>query len=114
MAEKKSRRQFLKGLAAAGAGMALAGCQQVVTVEKKVVETVEVEKLIEKEVVQTVEVEKVIEKEVVRTVVVEKVVTATPAPVEPETVTPQAPESRLNPPWPYTNSACSDMSIWYC
>jgi multiple sugar transport system substrate-binding protein len=87
MAEKKSRRQFLKGLAAAGAGMALAGCQQVVTVEKKVVETVEVEKLIEKEVVQTVEVEKIIEKEVVQTVVVEKVVTATPAPVEPETVT---------------------------
>lgn len=87
MVEKTSRRQFLKGLAGLGAGMALAGCQQVVTVEKRVVETVEVEKVVEKEVVQTVVVEKVVEKEVVKTVEVEKVVTATPEPVTPETVT---------------------------
>ena len=95
MVQKKSRRQFLRGLATLGAGAALAGCQQVVTVEKRIVETVEVEKVVqvEKEVVQTVEVEKVVqvEKEVVQTVivekVVEKVVTATPAPVTPETVT---------------------------
>ena len=68
MSQKKSRRQFLKGLATLGAGVALAGCQQVVTVEKKVIETVEVEKVVEKEVVKTV----VIEKEVEKTVIVEK------------------------------------------
>ena len=48
--------------------LALAGCQQVVTVEKKVIETVEVEKVVEKPVLQTVEVEKVVEKEVQVTV----------------------------------------------
>ncbi len=86
MSAKKSRREFLKGLAAVGAGLAIAGCKPaVVTVEKKVVETVVVEKVkvVEKEVVKTVEVEK----EVVKTVEVEKVVTATPVPATPETVT---------------------------
>ena len=59
MSQKKSRREFLKQLAMLGGGIALAGCEPVV-----------------------VTVEKVIEKEVVKTVEVEKVITATPSPEE--------------------------------
>jgi len=80
MSQKRSRRQFLKDLAILGAGTALAGCAPtIVTVEKEVVKTVEVEKVVEKEVVKTVEVEK--------EVVVEKIVTVTPEAAEPEVKT---------------------------
>jgi multiple sugar transport system substrate-binding protein len=77
MPKGTSRREFLKGLATIAAGMAISGCEPVVvTVEKEVVNTVEVEKVVE------------VEKEVVQTVEVEKVITATPepAPVEVKTV----------------------------
>ena len=83
MSDAKSRRQFLKGLAAAAAGTLVVACQPQtvivketveVEVEKVVKETVEVEKVVK----ETVEVETEVEKEVTRvvtekeTVVVEK------------------------------------------
>jgi len=70
-----SRRQFLRGLALAGGSAALMACAP-----KVVEKTVVVEKPVEKVVKETVIVEGTPQ-------VVEKVVTATPAPVEPVTVT---------------------------
>ncbi|MGC9359331.1 MAG: extracellular solute-binding protein [Anaerolineae bacterium] len=68
MSKKRlTRRSFLTGVAAAGAGAALAACAPEV-----VKETVVVEKVVEKPVEKTVEVE--VEKVVKETVVVEKVV----------------------------------------
>ncbi len=72
MARKLSRREMLRLLGLAGAGV-LAGC----ATPETIVETVEVEKTVE------VEVEKVVEK----TVEVEKVVTAVPGPEGPKVIT---------------------------
>ena len=74
MADKLTRRKFLKGLAVAAGSGALAACAPEV-----VKETVIVEKPVEKVVEKTVVVENPVEK------VVEKVVTATPAPAAPRT-----------------------------
>jgi multiple sugar transport system substrate-binding protein len=61
MSKKLSRRAFLRGIGAAGAGLAatMAGCQPKTVIVKEVVkETVEVEKEVEKVVKETVVVEK--------------------------------------------------------
>jgi multiple sugar transport system substrate-binding protein len=80
---KVSRRQFLRGLALAGGGAALAACAPKTVVVKEEVEVpvTQIVKEVVKETVvvegEEVEVTKVVEK------VVEKVVTATPPPKEP-------------------------------
>jgi multiple sugar transport system substrate-binding protein len=82
MSDRVTRRAFLKGLAIAAGGGALAACKPQV-----VKETVVVEKPVEKVVKETVVVEKPVEKVVKETVqvekVVEKIITATPAPAAP-------------------------------